>query len=436
MSLDTCCQSSTFGLSALTRLTYNQRLGIRILRMFVLGPRWHRMPFRESEVISMSITVKLYETKSGNHKVWLCRWYSGGKRGTKTLGRVSDISRREAKAQRKELEDSFTKGEQSPIKVKGMSLRQFADMYPNRRRKQTSSRGYLKESPKLSESTITDHVMTIRYLIEHFGESRRINDITLDDAYDWTEALEGGRLTSARKISNQNYGMSEQTVRGHIRNAKAAYNWAILFDVVQSNPFAKFDGAPIDTEPNQYVTLKDFHKLYRAAPTTAARLMLAICRLGGLRREAARTLPWSGFAIDSYGKKHLIGIDWDKRRIRVVGNHKGRKYPKRFREAPIRPLLYRLLLKAYHNAEPGAESITQLSPNNLTRLGQSITKAAGLPPIKAFYQTLRSSCENDWKIRGHAEVTYCGWAGHSPMVSRKHYVAPTDQEFAAATKVA
>lgn len=383
----------------------------------------------------MSINVKLYETKSGNHKVWLCRWYSGGKRGTKTLGKVKDIDKREAKALRKELEDSFTKGEQSPIKVKGMSLGQFRDMYPGRRRQGGNGQGYLKEAPKLSEAAITDHMMTIRYLIAHFGEFKRICSITLDDASGWVDALAANKLASARKKSKQEYKITEQTVRGHIRNAKAAFNWSILFGLVQSNPFAKFSGKPIDTEPKQYVTLKDFNKLYRAAETQEAKLMLALCRLGGLRREAARTLPWSGSAMDSFGKKHIIGIDWDKRRLRIVGNHKGRN-PLRFREAPIRPLLYRILLKAYHNAEPGAESITQLGPHNLTRLAQSINKAAGLPTIESFYQSLRASCENDHKIRGHAEATYAKWMGHGPTVSRRHYTSPTDLEFAAATKVA
>ncbi len=43
----------------------------------------------------------------------------------------------------------------------------------------------------------------------------------------------------------------------------------------------------------------------------------------------------------------------------------------------------------------------------------------------------RTSCENDWKQKHVAEATYCVWLGHSPTVSRKHYVAPTDNEFEA-----
>ncbi len=47
-----------------------------------------------------------------------------------------------------------------------------------------------------------------------------------------------------------------------------------------------------------------------------------------------------------------------------------------------------------------------------------------------------SSCENDWKVQGIAEATYTAWIGHDAKVSREHYVAPTDGEFARVTKVA
>ena len=61
---------------------------------------------------------------------------------------------------------------------------------------------------------------------------------------------------------------------------------------------------------------------------------------------------------------------------------------------------------------------------------------AGMKPWPKLYQAMRSSCENDHKMRGIAEATYSCWQGHSPTVSRKHYTAPTDQEFAAVARVA
>ena len=377
--------------------------------------------------------VSLYKTKNGNNEVYLLRWYAGGKRRSETIGKAKNLSKREAEAMRREKEKAFIKGTESPTRPDKMTLRQFLDQYADRRRQGDTGRGYLREAPKLDEETIEKHVMTLRYLIHHFGNDKAIGSITLVDASAWVDSLAAGKLAGARKKSKQKYGMSKGTVRGHIRNVKAIFNWAILFELAQANPFAKFDGKPLATEPNHYVTLSEFRLLYRAAPNRDWRMLFALCRLSGLRLNAARTLPWSGHATDSDSERRWIGVDWDRRRICVVGNHKTKRL---YRELPIRPLLYRLLLRAFDAAEDGAVSITGLSPNNLTRIGRKAARDAGMKPWPKLYQAMRSSAENDHKLRGVAEATYAAWMGHSPTVSRKHYTAPTDQEFAAVAKVA
>ncbi len=63
-------------------------------------------------------------------------------------------------------------------------------------------------------------------------------------------------------------------------------------------------------------------------------------------------------------------------------------------------------------------AVTGLSGNNLTRLAQKHAKAAGLVPWPKAYQSMRSSCENDWKQKHVAEATYAVWMGHSPTVCR------------------
>ena len=77
-----------------------------------------------------------------------------------------------------------------------------------------------------------------------------------------------------------------------------------------------------------------------------------------------------------------------------------------------------------------------LTLNNLTRRGQAIALAAGMEPWPKFYNAMRSSCEQDWKLAGFAEPTYCTWIGHGADVSREHYVSPTAAEFDAVTETA
>lgn len=306
------------------------------------------------------IRVTLHEVQNGHHRVRMLRWRVGRKRCGETLGKLKDVSKREAQLQLREKQAAFDKGTQSPNRPDRMTLGQFIDQYPDRRRQGGNGKGYLREAPKLAEKTITHHLMTLRYLVKHFGDGKTINSITLADASGFVDVLAAGKLAGARKKSNRQWGFSQQAICGNIRNAKAIFAWAVLFDLVQVNPFSKFDGKAPSTEPKHYVTLQEFHKLYRAAPNQSWRMLFVLCRLTGLRLTAARTLPWSGHATDSDGERRWIGVDWDRRRICVVGNHKAKRV---YRELPLRPLPYRLLLRAFDQAEPGAVSITSLGPN-------------------------------------------------------------------------
>lgn len=98
-------------------------------------------------------------------------------------------------------------------------------------------------------------------------------------------------------------------------------------------------------------------------------------------------------------------------------------------------MLNRILLRAFEAAPDGSNRVVHpISPNNLTRIGKKLVRDGGLAPWRALFQSLRTSCENDLKVRGHAEATYSAWLGHDPSVSRKHYVAPTDREYAAVSR--
>ncbi|MCH8165392.1 MAG: hypothetical protein IH889_07265 [Planctomycetes bacterium] len=376
---------------------------------------------------------------SGKHvSYYVLRWPStNGKMQEQSIGRSrksgGKLTRAEAEEHRQKKEHDIGAGRVPVNKPQRMTLADFSEHYKQRRRQGDRGRGYLRGAPKLQETTIAEHDMTLRYMMLHFGDNHTLDSIGLCDASAFVDALEAGKLAKARRASARGYGMGDQTVRGHIRNAKAIFNWAHRFELVSTNPFAEFDGKPLPSDPNHYVPLTDFERVIQAAPSHGWRAMFALCRLAGLRREAARVLPWSGYAMDSDGRKYWNGVDWERKRVCLVGNHKTRCS---YREVPICPRLYDILLGVFDSATDGAVTITGLSPNNLTRLGQRIVQSAGLTPWPKLYQAMRSSCENDWKQGGVAEATYCTWAGHSPTVSRKHYVAPTEAEYEAISRVA
>lgn len=398
--------------------------------------------------------------KTRTVKVWLCRrrvplkngkiatywtlkWHGSGltPKGNQKLVSESlgSCTQAEAEEMRRAKIVELSTGAVPIDPCEPMPLATFRDFYLQRRARRGGDDSHTKRRhkkfPKLSGDTLKEHDITLRYLIEHFGPGQMIDTIGPLDADAWLDALEDDKLVKARseKCRRHYARLSEQTVRGHVRNAKAMFNWARAFEIVTVNPFDDFEGTPLDSEPNHHVSLDDFEKVVAAASSDRWRAMFGLCRLAGLRTGAALTLPWAGQATDSHGKRHWIGVDWDRRRICVVGKH---KRTRRYREVPVCQRLLDILLAAFENAKDGQVTVTGFSGNNVVRDGNRIVRVAGLEPWPKLYQAMRSSCENDWKSAGYAEPTYCAWAGHSPTVSRKHYVAPTDAEFDAVTNAA
>ena len=367
--------------------------------------------------------------------VWMLRWHdSHGKQLGETLGDCSTMTKRQAEAIRRDRQGRFDHSIETPDRPDRMTLSVFADQYAERRRAGDAGKGLLRGSPRLAEATIIEHSMALRYMLQHFGDDRMIDSIGVADADEFLTALAAGRLSAARKRMKRDYGpMSEQRVRALVRSSKAVFNWAKRFGMVRDNPFSAFDGAPLPTDANAYVPIEDFRKLLEVAPSHGWRTLYSLCRLAGLRRGEALALPWSGRTRDSFGREHTVGVDWDRRRLLVMGCHKGSK-PYRFREVPICPDLYDVLLAAFDAAADGQVTVCGLNENNLTRHGQAHIKAAGMTPWPKTFQALRSSCENDWKVNGTAEATYAAWSGHGETVSRKHYTSPTDIEFAAISR--
>ena len=128
--------------------------------------------------------------------------------------------------------------------------------------------------------------------------------------------------------------------------------------------------------------------------------------------------------MDEDGAEMRVGVDFDRRRIMLIG--KGTRY----RETPICPELHDILLATFSQAPDGAVLVTGgICKTNTDRDARKFIKAAGLAVWSKPYHSLRSSCINDWKVQGIDGDTREKWSGHSEEVAKKHYLAPTDDEF-------
>jgi hypothetical protein len=101
-----------------------------------------------------------------------------------------------------------------------------------------------------------------------------------------------------------------------------------------------------------------------------------------------------------------IGIGWKRCRSCLVALKTSM-----YREVPITPKLHGALRKAQRETVEGQEVVVGLSVHNLTRQARKIARDAKLTPRPKFYQAMRKSRKDDWKMGGIAEPTYAACWG-------------------------
>ena len=159
------------------------------------------------------------------------------------------------------------------------------------------------------------------------------------------------------------------------------FNHAVRDDLILFNPFDRLESNASEPDKDwRYVARDELKKLFNACSTKSWRLLLALCRLAGLRQGEALSLLWSR-------------IDWDGHRLEVIAEKTGRR-----RIMPIEPELYNILLEALETAHEKelliipTESIVD---SNLWRDFGVICKRAGLNRWEKWCQVLRKNCETD-----------------------------------------
>ncbi|MFC1634813.1 tyrosine-type recombinase/integrase [Planctomycetota bacterium] len=325
---------------------------------------------------------------SSNGKYWQAFYYdTSGTRRAKSLGPKKKLSKRQAKVMCDRLAAELCLNPARTGHGHSPTLEKFLDRYINNR-------------TDLKPATKDLYEQTKEYLLMFFNGSIRISRITRAMAADWRAAMASGRLVLNRKGKKN----KEASVCIHVRNAKTAFNCAVSEDLIMFNPFDRLKGnAPEPDKDWKYVTLEELDKLLDACSSVGWKMLIALCRLSGLRRGEAMELTWSN-------------IDWDKHRLTIIAEKTGQR-----RVAPIEPQLYQLLLDAFDQAENGEERVCAISKHCLWRNFQSIRRRARLPRWKDAFKVMRRNCETDWAQR-YPQYAVSAWIGHGIEVSAKHYL--------------
>jgi hypothetical protein len=130
--------------------------------------------------------------------------------------------------------------------------------------------GYIAGRPEFKQRTRWNLEICARRLTEHFGRDRQLRDIKPGDAEDWCAMLraEYGGATAARTINR----------------AKQFFAVAARKNLIARNPFADCKaGHQSNPARSYFVTQKDAAAVLDTCPDAEWRLIVALCRYGGVR---------------------------------------------------------------------------------------------------------------------------------------------------------
>ncbi|MHC4888193.1 MAG: tyrosine-type recombinase/integrase [Planctomycetota bacterium] len=357
-------------------------------------------------MIRVSLSKHKRKAKTGKtYTYWYLRWFSsdGTQRGH-SIGRADGpnrLSRRQANLIRSRKEQELNAHPERCDVSRSPLLSKFLEMY------------LASRVPELGPQTLLLHKQTAKYLLAYFKDDPRIDQITKPAARSFKSALANGKL---KYVSKRPKDLTACGVDLHIRNARTIFNRALEDGFVTYNPFVKLSQTIRVKKDWDYVGLRDFYQLLDACPNRGWRMLLALCRLAGLRQAEALNLTWRE-------------VDWQHNTLAVWS-------PKTDygRVVPIGPELLPLLEAAFESAKEGETKIVVgLTVKNLWRDFQVIRKRAGIKPYKKWCHTLRKNREDDWNEEFPLHVV-AEWMGHSPEVAHKRYLKAKDRNIEAATK--
>lgn len=282
---------------------------------------------------------------------------------------------------------------------------------------------YLDRRRADSKPATVTHLTTVRNdLTAFYGADTPLRDITEQRADDFRTHY----LTRGPKL------LAPGTVFRRLKAVKMLFKHAHRVKLVPANPFADVT-APggVDEARKFYLPAGDAHKLIAAA-NPVWRVIVALCRFGGLRCPSeVLTLKWAD-------------VNFETGRM-TVGSPKTEHLPgKAYRVVPIFPELRPVLDEAWELAGEGELYVVgglqgdryraaAHGPNgwvncNLRETFLKLIRRAGLKPWPRVFHNLRASCETDLMQSFPIHVV-CAWLGNTPAIALRHYLQVTDADF-------
>jgi len=264
---------------------------------------------------------------------------------------------------------------------------------------------YIETRVGKAPRTIINLKTAVRRLTEYFGREAELREITASSADGFCAAL------------HERY--AEATAARTITRAKEFFVAAVRAKIIADNPFAHVKpGSMVNADRNVNVSRQDTAKVLDACPDAEWRLIIALCRFGGLRCPSeVHVIEWPD-------------VLWEQSRFIVRSPKTGT------RVVPIFPELRPYLDACFGEAADGTvHVIAKHRGDNLRTQIIRIIERAGLVPWTRPFQNLRASRQNELTDE-FPEHVVCSWMGNSQAIARRHYLQPDDSHFKRAAKSA
>lgn len=265
---------------------------------------------------------------------------------------------------------------------------------------------YIDGRTDIKPRTRSNMEQTRRYMVDFFGPHRSLNSITMADADAWVIAM---KATYA-----------EATVARTLKRARQLYAAAKRARLVSESPFDHIKPGSMDNPDKLFFVSRDMTaKILNACPDAEWRVIIALCRYGGLRCPSELlALRWGD-------------IDWDRDRLLVHSPKLEHCRNKGKRWVPLFPELREHLDYLYHSTPERTVHVivkTRDAGVNWRTQFERIVQRAGLLIWDRPFQNMRATRETELAATFPLHVV-TAWIGNSITTASRHYLSVTDADF-------
>src|SRR5690606_27233061 len=120
-------------------------------------------------------------------------------------------------------------------------------------------------------------------LVEYFGSSKPLSDISSGDADDWRLWMMAGEVRADETVIRKKLG--DNTVRRRCGFARQFFRAAVRKRLIGENPFAEMKGVSIRSNRarDYFITREDAAKVLEHCPDTQWKLLFVLSLYGSLR---------------------------------------------------------------------------------------------------------------------------------------------------------